>query len=72
MPKEELIFVDLDPPERSRTYVYPNGQEITVKNVSRICIRPSGSNRLETSDGQKWIILQWFVAVRLDVDSWTF
>lgn len=66
------VFTELNPPERKRTYVYRDGSELTIENITRICIRPSGSNRLETADGKKWVILAGFVAVRLEVDSWTF
>jgi hypothetical protein len=72
METKELKFVELNPPERSRTYVYGDGSEITINNVARICIRDSGSNRIETTDGQKWVILAGFKAVRIDMDSWTF
>lgn len=69
---DDLNFVDLTPPEKKRTYVYRDGSELTIENVARLCVRPSGSNRIETIDGQKWVILAGFIAVRIEVDSWTF
>jgi hypothetical protein len=64
-------MVALDPPEAKRTYHYADGSKFTVKNVAAICIRPSGSNRLE-ADGKKYIILPGFIAVEFESSDWTF
>lgn len=69
---DELKFTKLDPPEEWREYLYPNGQVVRFENVTAICIRPSGSNRLEMADGTKAVILEGFLAVRFKATAWTF
>ena len=69
---EKLEFVDLVAPERRRTYIYADGKTVTFDNVVKVCTRPSGTHRLETSDGKKHIILRSFLAISLDMDKWTF
>ena len=73
---EELKFTKLNPPEAWRVYLYPNGpdapHEVRFENVTAICVRPSGSNRLEMADGTKAIVLPGFIAVRFAADAWTF
>lgn len=64
-------FVTLSPSERKRTYHYSDGSNFAVANVERIYVRPSGTHRLETSDGRKWIVVPGWVAIELDVDEWT-
>lgn len=44
----ELQFVKLDPPERKRIYYFP-GRELVIENVSAVCVRPSGTHRIETT-----------------------
>lgn len=57
---EAIEMVKLSAPERSRTYVYAlkGGGEFrtTLENVTAVCVRPSGTHRLETADGRKHIV----------------
>ncbi len=69
--EEKLQFQECTPPEKFRTYIYPKG-EVTIPNVARVCVRPSGGHRLETTDGAKYIINSGWLAIRLDIDSWSF
>lgn len=69
MPPE---MVRLTPHELTRTYHYPDGSKFSIQGVAAICIRPSGSNRIETSDGKKFIVLPGFIAVEIDTAEWTF
>lgn len=64
-------FTTLDPPERRRTYHF-GSDKIVIENVTAICVRPSGTHRLETSDGKKWIVDGTWDAIELDVPAWTF
>lgn len=61
----------LTPPERRRTYHFPNGGKVVLENVTHLLVRPSGTHRLVTSDGRKWIVPTGWVAIELDVDEWT-
>jgi hypothetical protein len=62
----------LKSPEKSRTYVYTDGNSIVYENVVAVGVRESGSHRLELGDGRKVIVLPGFAAVELDVAEWTF
>jgi hypothetical protein len=65
-------FTPLMPPERKRTYHFPGGQQIALENVTAILVRPSGTHRLETADGRRWIVPPGWLAIELEMDSWTF
>jgi hypothetical protein len=58
-------------PERSRTYVFPGNEEFRVDGVTRICVRPSGSHRLETKDGLKVIVKAGWLAIKIVADDWS-
>lgn len=66
-----LEFTKLGCPERKRIYHFPAGT-IAVENVIAVCVRPSGTHRLETSDGRKYIVPAGWLAIELDMDVWTF
>ncbi len=77
MPEVTECPIDMKPivnGERSRTYMFATEygkQEITVKNVTAICVRPSGSHRLETAKGTKYIIPGGWLALEVDADQWS-
>ncbi len=66
-----LQFTKLDPPERKRAYYFPGGK-VEIENVTAICVRQSGTHRIETASGEKYIINPGWFAIRLEVDAWTF
>lgn len=68
--KETLEFKKLTFPEASRTYVFPTGN-ITVKDVVKICVRPSGTHRLETSTGKKYIIPTGWLGIEVEAAQWS-
>lgn len=57
--------------EQSRTYHFAS-RAITFQNVTAICVRPSGTHRLETADGKKHIVASGWLAITLDTLAWTF
>lgn len=67
-----LDFIELVVPERKRTYTYADGACLEFADVVRVCVRPSGTHRLETADGGKHIVPAGWLAMTLDVDEWTF
>lgn len=68
---QKPVFTKLESPERKRTYHYDGGKSFEVTNVVALCVRPSGTHRLETADGKKWIVPAGWLAIELDVDAWT-
>ncbi len=44
MPFTDEIFVN----ERTRTYTFPGGEQVVLKNVQAITVRPSGTHRVRT------------------------
>lgn len=64
-------MVALNPPERKRTYYFPSGQTVTLVNVTALCVSASGTHRLETADGMKWIVRTGWLGIELDMDNWT-
>jgi hypothetical protein len=57
--------------ERSRTYLFPSGH-VTINNVKRLCVRHSGTHRLETEAGEKFIVQPGWMAIQIDADEWSF
>lgn len=57
--------------EQARTYVFASG-EVRIEGVARVCVRASGTHRIETNDGTKYIVPSGWLAIRLEVDKWTF
>lgn len=66
-----LEFTKLDPPERRRVYHFPGGK-VEIENVAAVCVRSSGTHRIETADGKKYIVNPGWLAIELDMDGWTF
>ena len=67
--KEELVFTFIKG-ERSRTYTFGDGT-ITVEKVTAICVRPSGTHRLQTEDGKKIIVAANWLSILVDADEWS-
>lgn len=68
---EKLKLVKLTYPERKRTYHFPGGEKVTLEDVTHLLVRPSGTHRLMTSDGRKWIVPVGWLAIEIDADEWT-
>jgi hypothetical protein len=47
-PTGEEAQTDLDEPETQRTYTFPGGDQVVLKNVHEIKVRPSGDHRVKT------------------------
>lgn len=67
----DLEFKDVTSGEKSRTYQFAEGV-VTVRDVARVAVRPSGSHRLETKDGRKFIIAAGWLAIEIDAAEWSF
>jgi len=60
----------IDPPERSRTYVFPHST-LSVEGVCKLEVRSSGKHRLETVSGEKFFVNTGWDYIEIDVDNWT-
>ena len=79
--KQRPVMTKLDPPERSRTYIYKSGHSYTLTDVVAVG-NEQGWDRLKTADGRLHIVLtvvkkgelviDYCVARELDVDAWTY
>lgn len=58
--------------ETSRTYRF-GGADITFNNVVELTIKPSGSHRLKTADGQLHIVRGTWLAISIvdETADWT-
>ncbi len=65
-----MEFQELTNKEASRTYIFSGG-EVVVANVARICVRPSGSHRLETETGEKYIVPAGWLAIKVVAEKWS-
>ncbi len=66
-----MLFTEVTNGERTREYLFPLGA-VKVANVKRVCVRPSGSHRLETESGEKLIVAAGWLAIKIDCDEWSF
>lgn len=57
--------------EEERTYHFPGGDRYTVREVVKLCVRPSGNHRLETKDGKKHIIRAGWIAIEAKSSHWS-
>ena len=56
--------------EKSRTYTFPDGI-VRIEGVSKLCVRDSGSHRIETADGKKYIVAAGWIAIQVEADAWS-
>jgi len=66
-----IELMQLDSPERRRTYFFPGGETVTLENVTHFLARESGTHRLRTADGKFHIIPPGWFHVELDMDGFT-
>lgn len=70
--KEEIMkFAEISEGEKSRTYHYQGGGCFTILKAARICVRPSGTHRIETEDGKKYIVSAGWMAIEIVADNWS-
>lgn len=62
-------FRSFDPPQRMRTYVYPDG-ELEFYNVCKVFIDVDDYHYIECDDGGKHVICPGWLCYSVDTDSW--
>jgi hypothetical protein len=68
VPRNQWIV--LDPPEKLREYVYPDGEALSYTNVTRLKVNDEGMHYIDHEDGRDIIAPGWR-AVHLEVDRWS-
>lgn len=61
----------LNPTENSRTYLWPDGQTVTLLNVTHFLARESGTHRLKTGDGKLHIIPVGWRHIEIEAAAFT-
>lgn len=57
--------------ETRRTYFFPKGDEVNLKGVIELLVRPSGTHRLKTVDGMMHIVPTGWIHIEIDSpESW--
>lgn len=64
-----LVFAEIKG-ESFRKYHFPDGV-FTVENVIGLCIRSSGTHRLNTADGRKFVVPAGWLAIEVGAESWS-
>lgn len=65
-------MIQLETPERKRTYIYPGGERLQVEGVTMIRLGSGYHHYLECADGSKVIMAPGWLAIEIDTDEWTF
>ena len=64
--------------ERSRTYYFPSDADtealeaVTIENVDRLRVSPTGTHYIETAKGTKLIVKNTWLVLKIDADEWSF
>ena len=66
-----MEMTELNPPERSRTYTFPQGESVTLKDVTHFLARESGTHRLKTKDGRLHIVPTGWIHIEIDAEEWS-
>jgi hypothetical protein len=69
---KDIKWTELNPPEKSRTYHFANGDKVTFSNVVRIEVRESGTHRIETANGSKAFVRPEWLWLEIDTPEWSF
>jgi hypothetical protein len=67
----EMEMIEINPPEASRTYTFPGGEQVVLHTVTHILVRESGTHRLRTADGKLHIVPAGWLHIEIDAKDWT-
>jgi len=68
MPEQSIVPVGepIALTERERVYDYGDGRTVTLRNVTELVVRKSGTHRITTADGKLHVIDKGWVAIHID------
>ena len=58
--------------KQNRTYMFPGGHRVDLKDVVSINVSKSGTHRLNTEDGKKHIVPPGWIHIEFEAEDWTF
>ena len=61
----------ISPPERSRTYLFPGDETVTIADVKELAVSASGTHRIRTCDGKLHIVPTGWLHITIDADDWS-
>lgn len=64
-------MIPLSPAEKTRTYVFPSDQKITLQDVTHFMARSTGTHRLKTGDGKLHIVPTGWLHIEIEAEGWT-
>lgn len=56
---------ELEKTEASRTYTFPDGAKVVLKDVTHFLARESGTHRLKTADGKLHIVQSGWLHIEI-------
>lgn len=65
------VMTQLVPPERGRTYHFPDGSTVKLTDVTHFKCSDSGTHRLRTGDGHLHVVPTGWNHIEIDADDWT-
>jgi len=68
----DINWTELIPPERKRTYHFPNGGLLVLEDVARIEVRESKVHRIETAAGRKVFVSPTWNWLEIETGNWNF
>jgi hypothetical protein len=58
--------------KQNRTYHFPKGEKVCIKNIVSINVSKSGTHRINTKNGKKHIVPSGWLHIEFDAEEWTF
>jgi len=66
-----IDMIELNPIEKTRVYSFPNGETVSLENVTHFAVSKSGTHRLKTGDGKMRIVPVGWHHIEIDAAEWT-
>lgn len=66
-----IELTELNPIEKNRTYTFPGGEKVALKDVTHFLARDSGTHRLKTADGKLHIVPVGWLHIEIEAVAFT-
>ena len=59
--------------EQKRIYVFAGNNRVVFEGVKEVCVRPSGTHRLNLANGNKGVVPTGWIAIEIEgITKWSF